>query len=131
VHASGAVYAAEGDWSIPAAQLPRFWVGLLERPRPAQADRVATPERRPEGSVVERGRRYLAAIPRPEIGCGSDTAMLYAACRLVRGFGIPAADAVELLWVWAGDRPGWTREWVERKVANALRYGDEAIGGLR
>lgn len=48
------------------------------------------------GGVVERARRYLAAIPQPEIGSGSDTATLYAACRLVRGFGL-SPDAAEAL----------------------------------
>jgi hypothetical protein len=83
------------------------------------------------GDVIDRARRYLLAVPRPEIGHGSDAATLYAACRLVRGFGLAPADAEALLWAWAGGRSGWTREWIARKVAHAERYGTEAIGALR
>jgi len=129
VHASGAVYTAEGNWSGPSTKLPAFWVGLLERPRKAPAQ--DSPRPRPEGDVVERARRYLAAIPVPVIGEGSDPATLSAACRLVRGFALTEAEAGSLLWEWAGGRPGWDRDWIEQKVANALRYGDEQIGGLR
>jgi hypothetical protein len=81
--------------------------------------------------VVDRARRYLASIPRPEIGAGSDAATLYAACRLVRGFGLTEGDAGALLWEWAGGRPGWTHAWITRKVAHASRYGTEPIGALR
>jgi hypothetical protein len=81
--------------------------------------------------VIDRARRYLAAIPAPEIGQGSDVATLSAACRLVRGFGLSPRDAEALLWDWAGSRPGWTRESIARKVAHAQRYGTEPIGALR
>jgi hypothetical protein len=53
------------------------------------------------------------------------------ACRLVRGFGIDERDAIELLWEWAGNRSGWSREWIEAKVEHALRYGAEPVGGMR
>ena len=84
-----------------------------------------------------RGRRRGASPavpgrdPGARIGEGSDAATLYAACRLVRGFALTEAEASTLVWEWAGGRDGWTREWVEQKVANALEYGDEEIGGLR
>ena len=96
--------------------------GILGRTPRATPEGAAqdSPRPRPEGDVVERARRYLAAIPVPVIGEGSDAATLSAACRLVRGFALTEAEAGSLLWEWAGGRPGWTREWVERKVANAL-----------
>jgi hypothetical protein len=105
-----------------------FWEGWFARP-----ERRARPVHltRPTRDLTERARRYLAAIPRPEIGQGSDAAMLYAACRLVRGFGLATSDAERLLWEWAGHRAGWTFEWVQRKVAHAERYGTEPIGALR
>ena len=129
VHASGHIYRMAGDWSVPREKLPVFWRGWLERPSRPQLQRP--PSQRPTGNLVERARQYLAAIPRPEIGNGSDEATLYAACRLVRGFDISEKDAAELIWQWAGNRDGWTREWVERKIRNAVQYGDEQIGGLR
>ena len=86
LHASGARYEFAGDWSVDRADLPHFWPGWLARP--ARPHTSAVPRSRPTGDLVNRARKYLAAIPRPEIGHGSDTAVLSAACKLVRGFGI-------------------------------------------
>jgi hypothetical protein len=130
IHASGAEYREAGDWNISRDEIPHFWPGWLERPTRTQLPRT-NPAPRSTGDVVDRARRYLAAIPLPEIGCGSDNQTLYAACRLVRGFGLNAALAEELLWEWAGGRPGWTQRWIAEKVANAERFGTEAIGALR
>lgn len=127
VHASGAVYLEAGNWTRD--DVPRFWPGWIARPTRAPASPTQHLPRS-TGDVVERARRYLSAIPRPEIGQGSDQATLSAACRLVRGFGLTEADATSLLWEWTGGRPGWTHEWVRRKVENAVRYGTETIGGL-
>lgn len=129
VHASGFEYRYAGDWTEPRSRLPVFWPGWLARPRrPAAPVRTSSA---PTDDIVTRARRYLAAIPPPTIGQGSDAATLYAACRLVRGFGLSAADAEAVLWEWAGGRAGWTREWVAQKVTHAERYGTEPIGALR
>jgi hypothetical protein len=132
IHASGAEYLEAGDWTAPRSALPVFWPGWLARPQ-ARPSHVITKnnQARSTGYVIERARAYLAAIPRPEIGQGSDAATLYAACRLVRGFGLASAEAEALLWEWAGGRSGWTREWVSRKVIHAEQYGTEPIGALR
>lgn len=130
VHETGAVYGWAGNWSVPREKLPYFWIGWLDRPRPkAQPQRDEGP--RPTGDVVDRARRYLSKIPPPVIGQASDPATFYAACKLVRGFELSEADAASLLWTWAGGRTGWTREWIEAKVKNALEYGDEEMGKLR
>jgi hypothetical protein len=113
---------------VPRDRLPRFWPGWVARP---QRPTPQHPPTRPWGTILDRARRYLAAIPRPEIGSGSDAATVYAACRLVRGFELNENDAIELLWEWAGNRDGWTRDWVAAKVRNASSYGTEPIGGLR
>lgn len=128
IHASGARYEFAGDWGAPCEKLPTFWRGWLERPRRNEQARYRP---HPTGDLVARARRYLAALPRPEIGHGSDEATLYAACRLVRGFGLAESDAVSLLWQWAGGREGWTLDWIETKVENALRYGTEPIGSMQ
>ena len=130
VHASGAEYLEAGDWSEPRARVPVFWPGWLARPQRRVRPAPAT-TRRPAGELVDRARAYLAAVPRPDIGHGSDSTTLYAACRLVRGFGLSAVEAETLLWEWAGGRPGWTREWVALKVAHAEKYGSEPVGALR
>lgn len=133
LHASGVRYAEAGDWTVPRDRVPRFWRGWLARDRPPAAWSAAPtpPTSRPTGDLIARARAYLAAIPRPEIGVGSDAATLSAACRLVRGFDLPDVDAVSLLWDWAGGRPGWTWAYVARKVTHAQRYGTEPIGALR
>jgi hypothetical protein len=114
--------------------LPRFWPNWLEVVKPLATKTAVAGISAPrvgDAFLVERARRYLAAIPPPVIGAGSDALTLKAACRLVRGFALPASDAETLLWDWAGNRAGWTREWVAEKVRNADRYGREAMGGLR
>lgn len=131
-HASGNNYVAEGDWTVPSSRLPAFWVGLLGQAHPSAPQQQPRPA--PSGvgrDLVQRARAYLAAIPKPEIGAGSDAATMYAACRLVRGFELSDSEAVDLLWQWAGGRSGWDREWIEAKVRNARRYGEEEIGALR
>ena len=128
IHASGVEYGEAGDWTASRELLPWFRPDWLEPPRPAFPPRRVV---RSSGRLIDRARTYLAAIPRPEIGAGSDTATLYAACRLVRGFGLGATDAEILLWDWAGGRPGWTRDWIAIKVAHADRYGTEPMGALR
>ena len=128
LHATGAVYQFAGDWTVPPDDVPRFWPDWLQRPECPTASKNAP---RPSGEVIERARNYLAAIPRPEIGMGSDAGTLYAACRLVRGFGLSDGDAETLLWEWAGGRAGWTREWVAEKVTHAAKYGTEPVGALR
>jgi Bifunctional DNA primase/polymerase, N-terminal len=128
VHVSGWVYRDAGDWSAPRSEVPVFWPGWLARPSRPSAPGPRVPTRT---DLDARARAYLAAIPRPEIWQGSDNATLYAACRLVRGFGLSAADAEVLLWEWAGGRPGWTRDWIARKVAHAVRYGTEPIGAMQ
>jgi hypothetical protein len=49
----------------------------------------------------------------------------------VRGFELSDADAIALLWDWAGGRAGWTLDWIAQKVAHARKYGTEPIGALR
>jgi hypothetical protein len=129
VHATGSQYVEAGDWTVPRDQVPRFWPGWLRRPTRPSTPRPILP--RPTGDVIERARRYLAAIPRPEIGAGSDRSTLYAAARLVRGFNLSPTEAEALLWEWAGNRPGWTREWIAHKVDHAVRYGSEPVGALQ
>lgn len=131
IHASGLEYREAGDWSAPRDQVPVFWPGWLERaaiPRYSLGYRGTPKAPLPMPDRVARARAYLAAIPRPEIGAGSDQATFYAACRLVRRFALSTEDAETLLWEWAGGRPGWTREWIAAKVAAAQRYGTEPIG---
>lgn len=125
-HASGFVYEFAGDWRIPKRQIPRLDPGVFALPKVAPAPRPRIT--RPLSNLEERGRRYLAKIPRPVVGHGSDQATFIAACRLVRGLGISPDVTVELLHEWA---PDFTAPWLRRKVESALRFGSEVMGSLR
>jgi hypothetical protein len=127
IHASGTSYLEAGDWREPRERIPVFWPGWLARPRRTAAALPPSARWLDRGPLA-RARAYLDAIPKPDMGNGSDVATLYAACRLVRGFGLSFVDAEDVLWEWAGGRAGWTREWVAQKVAHAERYGTEGIG---
>jgi len=131
IHATGCEYRFAGDWREPRERVPTFWPGWLVRPSRPPAPALPRPESSEPRDPVERARRYLLAIPKPEIGAGSDRAVLYAACRLVRGFALSPVETEHLLWEWAGNRAGWTREWITQKVAHAERYGTEPFGALR
>lgn len=131
LHASGETYHAVGDWDAPASEVPVFNPAWLTTAPKSLATTSSEPRTYTTATpVLDRARKYLASIPRPEIGCGSDAATLYAACRLARGFELPEGDAVMLLDEWAGGRPGWDRGWLATKVRHAMRYGAEPIGGL-
>lgn len=130
-HHTGSWYVEAGDWQSPREALPAFNPAWLASAVQASGA-VRQPRTGRDGApLVERARRYLAKIPRPEIGAGSDQVTLYAAARLVRGYALDTGTAVDLLEEWAGGRPGWDRQWLGLKVANAARYGREPLGGLR
>ena len=134
-HPSGRSYGPLLSWNAPREALPVFdpaWFPPVRTVNDAASINRGEKSTLPASDfLVERCRRYLATIPKPEIGYGSDARVFFAACRLVRGFALPPADAEALLWEWCGNREGWTREWVSAKVASAERYGQEAVGGLR
>jgi hypothetical protein len=137
VHATGARYRCRGDWTVPKTQLPVFSPDWLPSVRLQPDEEVTNGEGEnitrlgfPTTDVVSRARAYLEAIPKPEIGYGSDKLTFIAACRLVRGFALSSADAEDVLWEWCGGRPGWTREWVGLKVRSAQDHGKELIGAL-
>ena len=70
IHETGVRYEFGGNWNAPREQLPMFWLGWLERPKPPP--RPSPPSSWPTGNVVERARRYLqqaaAARERGEAG---------------------------------------------------------------
>jgi hypothetical protein len=80
--------------------------------------------------VVERARRYLAAVPPAIEGCGGDAHTFALVCKLVRGFALDDATALALLTEWnAGCVPPWSERELLAKIRNANAYGSEAIGG--
>jgi len=104
-------------------------------PTPPAANRVvrAAPNvlvpRSPD--VIERARRYLAALPPAVSGQHGDVTTFRACCRLVRGFLLSDTDALALIHEWnARCEPPWSERELMDKIRRARRYGREPLGGL-
>ena len=111
--------------------------GLADFPVPTNADGpiahavdAAPPQHQP-AAVLERARRYLAAIPPAVAGNHGDAATFRVCCRLVRGFALGDSDALEVLAEWnRACAPPWSVEELRAKLTGARQYGREPIGGL-
>jgi hypothetical protein len=96
--------------------------------RVAQAPNVLVPR---SSNVIERARRYLAALPPAVSGQHGDVTTFRACCRLVRGFLLDDADALALIRQWnAQCEPPWSERELVDKIRRARRYGREPLGGL-
>jgi hypothetical protein len=103
------------------------------RVRTTVADRPMSQRPRPSAQpdVLERARRYLAAIPPAVAGKRGDVRTFHVCCRLARGFGLTTGDALSLLADWnARCDPPWSERELLAKLDHATRYGREPIGGL-
>ena len=95
-----------------------------------RATSVASAPRFP-ARVVERARRYLAALPPAVSGQNGDVTTFRACCRLVRGFLLSDDDALTLIHEWNSRcEPPWTERELVDKIRRARRYGREPLGGL-
>ncbi len=122
----GVEYGAEqvlgpSDFPEPTAPAPETRAPAYRAP----ISRSPTPD------VLERARRYLAAVPPAIAGQGGDQRTFRLCCRLVRGFALEPQVAVALLADWnARCEPPWTEPELNSKVEHARRYGREPLGGL-
>jgi hypothetical protein len=92
---------------------------------------MADGSQRIETVVLERARRYLAALPPAVTGQRGDLWTFRVCCRLVRGFALSDADAISVLAGWnARCQPPWSERELRDKLRSARRYGREPIGGL-
>ncbi|HKY20415.1 MAG TPA: DNA-primase RepB domain-containing protein [Vicinamibacterales bacterium] len=81
--------------------------------------------------VMARARRYVKAVPPAIAGQHGDLHTFRVCCRLVRGFALTDADALELLAEWnAHCQPPWSERELCDKLRRARRYGREPIAGL-
>lgn len=81
--------------------------------------------------LVERARRYVAALPPAVAGEYGDLHTFRVCCRVVRGFALDDGDALVALREWnARCRPPWTERELMAKCRRARQYGREPIGGL-
>jgi hypothetical protein len=119
---------APSDFPIPAGPHP----ATSDGPAPLRTVRT-TGGRAPLTSpdVIERARRYVAAVPAAISGQRGDVRTFQVCCRLARGFGLGPGDALRLLAEWnARCNPPWTERELLAKLDHAQRYGREPIGGL-
>ncbi len=81
--------------------------------------------------ILERARRYIAAIPPAVAGQLGDTATYRVCCRLVRGFDLGDDDALAVLTDWnRACEPPWSEQDLRAKLQAARRYGREPVGAL-
>lgn len=107
-----------GDFPAPPARPP----GTLTPP---------LPRHRSTATVLERARRYVAALPPAIAGQHGDETTFRVCCRLVRGFLLSDEDALSLAKAWnVRCEPPWTERELTDKIRRARRYGREPLGGL-
>jgi len=123
IHPNGAMYEEEGNWA-PGATLPLFqpaWLGARVTPLP----RVA------HADGDKRVVAYLDATPGAVEGQGGDVHTFRVACKLVRGFNLTDAQALEYLLAWNSKCvPLWSEAELHTKVTSARENGSEPFGYL-
>ena len=113
----------------------RVRYGPEDFPRPEEPP-ACTSSRRPldvrlDVSAVERAKRYLASVPAAIAGQHGDVHTFRVCCRLVRGFALDDAQALDVLAEWnARCQPPWSADELLDKLRRAARYGREPVGGL-
>lgn len=104
---------------FPAVPEPTSPPARYERGRPSDI------------GAVERARRYLAAVPAAIAGQHGDFHTFRVCCRLMRGFALDEAQALDLLTDWNQRcQPPWSTADLLAKLRSAARNGREPLGGL-
>jgi len=76
-------------------------------------------------TLLERARRYVAAMPAAVSGSGGHNATYAAACALVKGFGLSVAEARPILEEFNGRcAPAWSAKELEHKLEQADKTRD-------
>ena len=131
IHPDGVAYEALGEWPDSTDGLPKFepsWVASDPPFAPLSPDAQSVPPDRDQ--KLFRVRRYLESTPPAIQGQGGDAHTFQVACRVVRGFDLPVADARLVLGEWNQQcQPPWSARELDEKIANAQQYGDEPVGG--
>ena len=115
--------------STPIADLP-MWLLDLALYDPPSAETVQASAPSPQ-DVVERARKYVRNIPPAVSGQGGSRDTFLLAQRLVRGFQLTDAEALDVLDAWnQGCAPPWSHRELARKVREARAKGTMAFGEL-
>lgn len=122
------VVAEYGELVSPAQ--PQWFPAEPVAACPTSPARFATPSR-DRVAVLERAKRYIAAIPAAMQGQHGDKATFQVCCRLVRGFALTDDEALVAIGDWnAACRPRWSECELRSKLASARRSGREPLGHL-
>ena len=101
---------------------------------PLRREAPAPPSLTAQGSSLDpvtRARRYLARVPPAIAGEHGDVHTFRVCCRLVRGFALGDAEALDILSEWnARCQPPWSERDLIDKLRRARRYGREPIAAL-
>ncbi len=82
-------------------------------------------------SAFDRARKYLATVPGAVSGSGGSAHTFMVAQRLVRGFSLPATDALALMQEWNQTcSPAWSERDLVRKIDQAEKLGRMADGDM-
>lgn len=130
-HSNGGVYkwGAYGQFAdYPEAFKPQDTA--IVQPPPWRSNPTPSPSiQQDESHVIERARAYLSVVEPAVQGMGGHNSLLKAAAKLVTGFGLSDATALQLLWSDFNPRcvPPWNQQNpkdvkdFERKVSEARK----------
>jgi hypothetical protein len=131
-HISGIRYERLGDWHTPLTDLPTFDLAWIQPPPMPAPTVLAAPRRPPNDDFTRRRVRavaYLKATPGAIEGAGGDQHTFGVCCRLVRGFALSDADALDVLSDWNTHCvPPWSVAELEDKIRSAHQSGNEPYG---
>lgn len=84
-----------------------------------------------EKDAYEQASRYARGVPGAIQGAGGDNQTYILACRLVRGFDLTDAQALDILRDWnTRCTPAWDESELMAKINHARRYGTGDFGSM-
>ncbi len=144
-HRKSAIIRSNGSPSVVSANLLQAVASLLPdnhngRPRAvgpgfsSQSSHRQDSRRREitgQLTVFERARKYAASTDPALSGSGGHSVAFRLACELVRGFGLPMKESLEILSEW-NERcePPWTEAELIHKIEQAQKHADGDPGYL-
>ena len=109
-------------WINPGTEIAEApaWLAALIVP-PVKSVPAAIPREKPQGDVVDRARKYVAAMPPAISGQGGHSACYAVAAVLVNGFDLAEETALDLLAEYnARCVPSWSDYELQHKLHDAL-----------
>ena len=133
IHPSGVVYEPIGDIPTTLDALPMFdpgWIPSRHTAAPARPAQARSSVGLDRHRLLQRVRAYLAKVDPAIEGQAGDHHTFTVVCRVVRGFDLGDAEAMDVLGEWNHTcEPPWSERELEEKIQNARKYGTEHVGG--